>query len=92
MDDPATTFNETMCLEGNHGKTVSAVARGELVIADIGVVDAAHSSCGKDAVEVVETDDSVDTADQEAPAKEKKNGDKGKGQGNGGGRGNPHDD
>ena len=97
VDDPETTFDETMCLEGNHGKTVSAVARGELVIPDIDVVDAAHSSCGKDAAEEEASADEVEPADAEddagqGPAKEKKDHNKGNGQANGRGRGNPNDD
>ncbi len=46
VDDPDTAFDETTCLPGNHGKTVSAVARGEFP-AGVSVTDAAHSSCGK---------------------------------------------
>ncbi len=61
-DDPDTFFNEEDCLPGNHGKTVSAVARGELKLkvdgVDIEVRDAARSSCGKD-VEV-DLDEDVD--------------------------------
>jgi hypothetical protein len=62
VDDPDTKFIETSCVEGNHGKTVSAVARGVfdlekyatdnfpdgISLEDIPtVVDAAQSSCGK---------------------------------------------
>jgi hypothetical protein len=57
VDDPDTNFVETSCEDGNHGKTVSAVARGDFDLdkyaennpeADIPtVVDAAQSSCGK---------------------------------------------
>jgi hypothetical protein len=58
IDDPTTGFfNELNCAEGNHGKTVSAVARGdsdflEKYAMDNGgttpsVNDAARSSCGK---------------------------------------------
>lgn len=95
-DDPDTEFDETMCLEGNHGKTVSAVARGELVIPDIDVRDAAHSSCGKqdtiaEPEETVESEDDADDAAEatEGPgsAKEKKS-NNGNGNGNGRGRGN----
>jgi hypothetical protein len=91
IDDPATDFDETMCLEGNHGKTVSAVARGELVIPDIDVRDAAHSSCGKQdkIAEPEETVDAEDDADEategQGSAKEKK---PNNGNGNGRGRGN----
>jgi hypothetical protein len=45
-DDPLTAFDEKTCLPGNHGKTVSAVARGEFP-EGVSVVDAAQSSCGK---------------------------------------------
>ncbi|HSM67990.1 MAG TPA: hypothetical protein VK860_16905, partial [Ilumatobacteraceae bacterium] len=62
LDDPATPFfDESQCLPGNHGKTVSAVARGEFTYyardekgqkigdpIDVEVRDAARSSCGKD--------------------------------------------
>lgn len=46
VDDPSTAFIETDCLPGNHGATVSAVARGEFPDG-VSVRDAAHSSCGK---------------------------------------------
>jgi hypothetical protein len=53
-DDPDTAFNEETCLDGNHGKTVSAAARGDDDFegentdgSDVEVRDAAHSSCGK---------------------------------------------
>ena len=43
---------EFPCKEGNHGKTVSAVARGDYDLVkspeSVTVTDAAHSSCGKD--------------------------------------------
>ena len=43
---------EFPCKEGNHGKTVSAVARGDYDLGEspesVTVTDAAHSSCGKD--------------------------------------------
>ncbi len=64
VDDPATVFDETMCLPGNHGATVSAVARGELVIDGIDVTDAAHSSCGK-THGAEESDDDGDVGDSE---------------------------
>ena len=92
VDDPSTTFDETMCLEGNHGKTVSAVARGELQGidgVDIEVRDAAHSSCGKqdaesEAIEPEEDNESVETSDETTPAEEKKSGHgNGHGQSNG---------
>jgi hypothetical protein len=53
-NDPDTDFNEETCLPGNHGKTVSAAARGDDdfegknedgTVAEVS--DAAHSSCGK---------------------------------------------
>jgi hypothetical protein len=73
VDDPTTEFDETLCAEGNHGKTVSSVAhatesgpgKGEIVST------AAHSSCGKDATDDgedvaadVEADDAGEDADQ----------------------------
>jgi hypothetical protein len=61
-------FPPELCVEGNHGKTVSAVARGETLGNDEdettisegeegypSVTDAAHSSCGKS--ETAEADD-----------------------------------
>jgi hypothetical protein len=52
-NDPDTNFDETTCLDGNHGNTVSAVASGDEeyagVFADVEVRDAAHSKCGKKA-------------------------------------------
>lgn len=60
VDDPDTDFDETTCLPGNHGKTVSAVARGEFP-AGVLVRDAAHSTCGKNEVDEPEVDDEVDT-------------------------------
>ena len=45
------------CKEGNHGKTVSAVAHGD--IPGVSVTDAAHSSCGKNEPKV-DGDDSKD--------------------------------
>lgn len=48
-DKTQTPFDETDCLAGPHGRTVSAVARGLLEDLDegIGVVEAAQSDCGK---------------------------------------------
>lgn len=61
--DKETDFNEAYCLPGNHGKTVSAVARREAPFDDpkfddLEVRDAARSSCGKqgDADEVDESE------------------------------------
>jgi hypothetical protein len=74
LDDPATPFfDESQCLPGNHGKTVSAVARGEFkyfardevtgeLTEDelvVEVRDAARSSCGKD-FEGVDPEEDVD--------------------------------
>lgn len=60
VDDPETDFDESFCEEGNHGKTVSSVARGEYTLgespAEVSVTDAAHSSCGKN----YEVDDESD--------------------------------
>jgi hypothetical protein len=47
-DDPDTDFDETTCLDGNHGKTVSAAARGEEGFEDVEQRVVAQSSCGKD--------------------------------------------
>jgi hypothetical protein len=76
--DPDTQFHEGYCEDGNHGKTVSAVARG---VFDPGgeypegvhvtVKMAAQSSCGKAGGvdgDDVETDEEIETA--EAPAVE----------------------
>jgi hypothetical protein len=70
VDDPTTAFNEEYCEPGNHGKTVSKAAHGQLMVPNTApdavegdmvqasVVDAAHSMCGK----------MDDTADTEEPA------------------------
>jgi hypothetical protein len=58
--DPSTEFNEAYCVEGNHGKTVSAVARGEAPFEGIDPSVAAHSSCGKDDDENEAVDDDSD--------------------------------
>ena len=70
-DDPETDFNEAFCEPGNHGKTVSAVARGEYTLGDapdeVTVREAAHSSCGKasgakpDKVEEFESESEVES-------------------------------
>ena len=63
LNDRSTDFDENLCLEGNHGKTVSAAARGdEEFLDDEGVPytqsQVAQSSCGKDYdVEEIEADD-----------------------------------
>jgi hypothetical protein len=95
IDDPDTLFDEAECLEGNHGKTVSAVAREELVLPDIEVRDAAHSSCGKqgsetepEVVEPEETANELDEPNQgRGSATEKPGNGNGNGQGKGKGRG-----
>jgi hypothetical protein len=64
--DPTTAFNEAYCREGNHGKTVSAVAKGEAPFEDVAVRDAAHSSCGKSTAEADDgevDDNEVDDSD-----------------------------
>jgi hypothetical protein len=66
---PATKFNESLCLPGNHGKTVSAVARGELVIEGIEVRDAAQSLCGKGYPEDADVPD-VEEKPESEPASE----------------------
>jgi hypothetical protein len=63
VNDPLTDFDETTCLDGNHGKTVSAVARNDPRFAGVEQRDAAQSSCGKDGNEV-EADDADDADDQ----------------------------
>ncbi len=61
VDDPATDFfDESTCLPGNHGKTVSAVARGDERFEGIEVRDAARSSCGKDDDESEAVEDDSD--------------------------------
>ena len=66
VDDPDTEFDETRCLEGNHGKTVSAVARGEEGFEDVEQRVVAQSSCGKDAKDVEDEidDDDADERDE----------------------------
>jgi hypothetical protein len=65
--DPDTEFHEGYCEDGNHGKTVSAVARGVFDPDDeypadleLSVKIAAQSSCGKTA----EADDESDVDDE----------------------------
>lgn len=68
VDDPTTAFDETLCAEGNHGKTVSSVAQETEPGPGHGaaVKEAAQSSCGKDAATTDDTDDTDDqTADDE---------------------------
>jgi hypothetical protein len=65
VDDPTTEFDETQCAEGNHGATVSSIAKetppgpghGEVVS------EAAHSSCGKDADDDATDDTTVPPVD-----------------------------
>jgi hypothetical protein len=58
VDDPATEFDETECAEGNHGATVSSIAKQTPAGPGHGdeVSIAAQSSCGKNAT----TDDATD--------------------------------
>jgi hypothetical protein len=60
VDDPTTDFDETQCAEGNHGATVSSIAKETPAGPEHGdvVSEAAHSSCGKNADETT-TDDTV---------------------------------
>ena len=61
VDDPTTDFDETQCAEGNHGATVSSIAKETPPGPEHGdvVSEAAHSSCGKDADEDTTTEDTV---------------------------------
>jgi hypothetical protein len=63
-DDPDTDFDEGDCLDGNHGKTVSAAARGEEGFEDVEQRVVAQSSCGKDDAEGSDADASDDADDQ----------------------------
>ena len=76
--DPDIEFDESLCVvPGNHGKTVSAVAHGD--IPSVSVTDAAHSSCGKnepkvdgddpkdEEPEVVEPDSEVEQPEVDEP-------------------------
>ena len=74
-DNPDTAFDETLCVtddegnELNHGKTVSAVAKGEAPFENVDVRDAAHSDCGKKRnADVEESDDIEDDNDAEQRA------------------------
>jgi len=74
--NPDTDFNEVYCLDGNHGKTVSAVARGiedeDDPLSQYSVVDAAKSDCGKDLADDDEVDgDEEAEKDEEADEDEK---------------------
>ena len=75
VDDPDTAFNEEYCEPGNHGKTVSKAAHGELmvpskddetVMVKASVVDAAHSMCGKMDATVDTEEPDVDETEVEA--------------------------
>ncbi len=64
VDDPETAFDENDCLEGNHGRTVSAVAHGDDPFQDVEVRDAAQSQCGKADADEVDDAAEVDDADE----------------------------
>jgi hypothetical protein len=95
VDDPATEFDETKCAEGNHGATVSSIAKQTPAGPGHGdeVSIAAQSSCGKNAT----TDDATDvdatettvavTADDDSPGNSDGKGNSNE-QGNGNARGN----
>ena len=72
VDDPATEFDETQCAEGNHGATVSSIAKETPPGPGHGdeVSIAAHSSCGKNATDDDTTDDTVDDTLVDDPATE----------------------
>ena len=61
VDDPATEFDETQCAEGNHGATVSSIAKETPPGPGHGdeVSIAAHSSCGKNTTDDDTTDDAI---------------------------------
>lgn len=93
VDDPTTAFNEEECADGNHGKTVSSVARTEGRSSD-DVRDAAHSKCGKDKP-ADHDDDDADDGDDDADHSDDSDDDKGHGssdRGNGNGNRNGADD
>jgi hypothetical protein len=72
--DETTEFNEAYCEDGNHGKTVSAVARGDFDVekyeADndttLTVEMAAHSSCGKTGDDKIDDSDADEIDDSDA--------------------------
>lgn len=67
MDDLETEFfDETLCLAGPHGRTVSAVARGDEGFKGIEVRDAAQSSCGRPWLEPWEPEDENEAAEDES--------------------------
>ena len=103
VDDPATEFDETQCAEGNHGATVSSIAKETPPGPGHGAVvrEAAHSSCGKQATSDDTTDDTIaddstDTTtvaatDDDSPGNSAGHGNSnghGSGNGNSGGNGN----
>ena len=71
VDDPATPFDDTICLGhdpadfDNHGEFVSKVARNEPGFEDIEQRDAAQSSCGKDGDDADDSDDAEGPEDQD---------------------------
>lgn len=68
VDDPDTAFDETQCAEGNHGQTVSSVAKAAEPGPGHGaeVREAAQSSCGKDQTDDTSGDGDDDTAGDES--------------------------
>ena len=72
VDDPATEFDETQCAEGNHGATVSSIAKETPPGPGHGdeVSIAAHSSCGKNTTDDDTTDDTVADTLVDDPATE----------------------
>jgi hypothetical protein len=97
VDDPATEFDETQCAEGNHGATVSSIAKETPPGPGHGdeVSIAAHSSCGKNATDDDATDDGTTTTvaatDDDSPGNSDGHGNSnghGSGTGNSGGNGN----
>jgi hypothetical protein len=102
VDDPATEFDETQCADGNHGATVSSIAKETPSGPGHGdeVSVAAQSSCGKNATDDDATDDTIaddgtDTTvastDDDSPGNSDGHGNSsghGSGTGNSGGNGN----
>jgi len=101
-DNLDTSFPENLCADGPHGATVSQVARGLLedLPPEFGVVDAAHSDCGKQAAEsesveepegVEETPEPAEASSEDEQESGKPDGQhpgkKAKSNGNGGGQG-----
>ena len=102
VDDPETEFDETQCAEGNHGATVSSIAKETPPGPGHGdeVSEAAHSSCGRnaddDTTDDTIADDGTDTTtvtatDDDSPGNSAGHGNSnghGSGNGNSGGNGN----